>query len=307
MPFSLSPDKIDAFISDVSASIFCDVTPVESPHVIFLGGQPGCGKSTLRDHAARFFKGNFVHIDPDVIRPQHPNAYMASLNPETVYAALYEDVQKCVNHLISRSIELKFNLVIEGTLAWEDVIEDRFIPFRQAGYLIHVYVIATHLRYSCAGVFKRYENDMISGSFFPRLLEYTTQKEMYEAHLEVIDRIEKERRADEIVIFDRSPDNHRVLYPGKLPRTRKEKWAARLAPGSAVEAIKVERNRTPTRRELCGYNNDWSFILNSMISRREPESIVLSRASIGYNEAFAKSFFSVAVLDKLAALPRVYR
>ena len=64
-------------VNNISLKIFREISstciPVERPRCIFVGGQPGSGKSTRIDELTNNFNNNIIVIDMDLYREFHPN------------------------------------------------------------------------------------------------------------------------------------------------------------------------------------------------------------------------------------------
>lgn len=64
-------------INNVSLNIFKEIShdchPVKNPKCIFVGGQPGSGKSTRIEEITNHFSNNIIVINMDLYREYHPN------------------------------------------------------------------------------------------------------------------------------------------------------------------------------------------------------------------------------------------
>ncbi|WP_170873291.1 BID domain-containing T4SS effector, partial [Brucella intermedia] len=129
---------------------------------------------------------------------------------------------------------------------------------REAGYCVEARAIAVNERLSWQGVHCRYEG-MIAGGALPRFTVRETHDAGASGMLTTLERIEKDRLADRVLIGIR---NGAVIYDNRL-----EEGAWQMLPGAA-DAVKNERNRVPTREELAAFVADWKHVLARMQSRK---------------------------------------
>ena len=88
-----------------------------TPHAVILGGQSGAGKTTIHRVKMMESKGNYIIIDGDTYRAQHPH-FRALQEKYGVDSVDYTKVfaGKMVEAIIDRLSSLQYNLIIEGTL-----------------------------------------------------------------------------------------------------------------------------------------------------------------------------------------------
>lgn len=182
--------------------------PKEQKCVIFLGGQPGSGKSQFykQDDSLR----NYIVIDGDTYRKYHPNHELIKQQPIQDYAELTQPfVNRCVERMIDRLSDDSYNIIIEGTLRNPDTTINTCNKLKDKGYNTSLYIVAV----SAVEAW----NSTINRS---KLLE-----EMHEVPREVpfekydyivhnlpssVDKIEKTKCFDDLYIVDR---NYHILYP----------------------------------------------------------------------------------------------
>ena len=88
-----------------------------TPRAVILGGQSGAGKTTIHRVKMLESKGNYIVIDGDTYRAQHP--YFRELQEKygvdsVDYTKMFAG--KMVEAVIDKLSSLKYNLIIEGTL-----------------------------------------------------------------------------------------------------------------------------------------------------------------------------------------------
>ena len=114
------------------------------PHAVILGGQSGAGKTTI--HRAKMIesKGDYIIIDGDTYRAQHPH-FRALQEKYGVDSVDYTKVfaGKMVEAIIDRLSSLQYNLIIEGTLRSAAVPIKTAILLKSKGYTVDFCLIAT--------------------------------------------------------------------------------------------------------------------------------------------------------------------
>ena len=109
--------------------------------VIFLGGQPGSGKSTFVDQDDVFLQ--YIKINGDEYRKFHPRykdivTYDIDNMPERTQGF----VNECVERLIQDLSNEGYNLIIEGTLRNPEVTITTCNMLKGIGYRTDMYVLA---------------------------------------------------------------------------------------------------------------------------------------------------------------------
>lgn len=114
------------------------------PTAIILGGQSGAGKTTIHRVKMTESKGNYIVIDGDTYRAQHPHfrelqeTYGAdSVNYTKEFAG------RMVESLIDILSKLHYNLIVEGTLRSAEVPMKTANLLRDKGYHVDFCLIAT--------------------------------------------------------------------------------------------------------------------------------------------------------------------
>lgn len=136
-------------------------TPVTSPTALFLGGQPGSGKSSLAQfHLQQFAdRGGVVLVNSDALREYHPAfAELQRTDADQASFLVNPDTVVWQQKLIGAAIENKRNLLLDGTPA---PILATMQRLREAGYAIHVSILAVPAEQSRLGIYKRYEDQLL--------------------------------------------------------------------------------------------------------------------------------------------------
>jgi len=146
------------FANYIAPYLFGDVRPSRDKKVIFVGGQPGAGKTVLL--------GGLIHQEPDQVvgiigddfRAFHPQ-YTELLKKDDKSAAFYTDgdTSKWIEMAIKYAAEeAKCSVGIEGTFRNSQVVVDTAQFFKNNGYTIETNVLLAHSLTSRLGIIQRY-------------------------------------------------------------------------------------------------------------------------------------------------------
>ncbi|PQL11464.1 zeta toxin family protein [Veillonella sp. T11011-6] len=115
-----------------------------APHAVILGGQSGAGKTTIHRVKMVESKGDYIVIDGDTYRAQHPHfrALQEKYGVDSVdYTKMFAG--KMVEAVIDKLSSLKYNLIIEGTLRSAAVPINTATLLKSKGYTVDFCLIAT--------------------------------------------------------------------------------------------------------------------------------------------------------------------
>ena len=115
-----------------------------APHAVILGGQSGAGKTTIHRVKMIESKGDYIVIDGDTYRAQHPHfrALQEKYGVDSVeYTKMFAG--KMVEAVIDKLSALKYNLIIEGTLRSATVPIKTATLLKSKGYAVDFCLIAT--------------------------------------------------------------------------------------------------------------------------------------------------------------------
>lgn len=119
-------------------------TKSDIPHAVILGGQSGAGKTTIHRVKMMEAKGNYIIIDGDTYRAQHPHfrALQERYGVDSVeYTKTFAG--KMVEALIDKLSSLDYNIIIEGTLRSSSVPIQTARLLNDKGYSVDFCLIAT--------------------------------------------------------------------------------------------------------------------------------------------------------------------
>lgn len=115
-----------------------------APHAVILGGKSGAGKTTIHRVKMVESKGDYIVIDGDTYRAQHPHfrALQEKYGVDSVeYTKMFAG--KMVEAVIEKLSSLKYNLIIEGTLRSAAVPINTATLLKSKGYTVDFCLIAT--------------------------------------------------------------------------------------------------------------------------------------------------------------------
>ena len=133
-----------------------------TPHAVILGGQSGAGKTTIHRVKMMEYKGDYIVIDGDTYRAQHPH-FRALQEKYGVDSVDYTKVfaGQMVEAVIDKLSSLKYNLIIEGTLRSAAVPINTATLLKSKGYTVDFCLIATKPELSYLTTQLRYLEMMI--------------------------------------------------------------------------------------------------------------------------------------------------
>ena len=139
-----SSDDFDTALEQTIELLTFNKNISNTPHAVILGGQSGAGKTTIHRLKMLESKGDYIVIDGDTYRAQHPHFRelqekygVDSVDYTKVFAG------KMVEAVIDTLSSLKYNLIIEGTLRSVAVPIKTAKLLKSKGYTVDFCLIAT--------------------------------------------------------------------------------------------------------------------------------------------------------------------
>lgn len=248
---------------EIEPAYFLTATPVESPTLAIVGGQPGAGKTKVLEVIKRDFSdNNVVVVNTDDLREYHPAFQeIAAIDDRQCANHTHEDASGWNQKLLSRSIETHRNVILEGVFKDSSKLGEIVRLAKNQGYKVTFSVVAANERYSIWGIHKRYEKEKIAkeyGRFVP--LEY--HNECYKRLPDTVDMVERERTVDRIEVYTRDAGS---VYSNELDCN---KWKS---PEGAKSALISERERVLTEPEREAYKLSWESVFEYMKKRGASE------------------------------------
>ena len=141
---SFSPEDFDKALERTIQLLTVNKNISSTPHAVILGGQSGAGKTTIHRVKMMESNGDYIVIDGDTYRAQHPHFRelqekygVDSVDYTKVFAG------KMVETVIDKLSSLKYNLIIEGTLRSAAVPIQTATLLKFKGYMVDFCLIAT--------------------------------------------------------------------------------------------------------------------------------------------------------------------
>lgn len=188
----------------------------DKPIALFVGGQPGCGKSTVARTSRQWFAGgNFVHVDVDKLRELHPQYLPLVTNPATerqAPSAVQRDCSTWADMLREEAAVLQRNMLLESSMRVPAQFRESVKDLKANGYTVEVRVIAVHEKVSEVALAQRFEHEK-------RVLGYG--REIPAAYhdlassgiVDTVRMLEAEGLVDRLVISDRAG---RTIYDNQI-------------------------------------------------------------------------------------------
>ncbi|MDO5076367.1 zeta toxin family protein [Corynebacterium sp.] len=141
---------------------------VSHPSVVFIGGQPGSGKSMLVEHYRRALGGAVV-VDSDVVRQLHPAILdIAEAAPLRFDVLTNGPVGDWCNRIIESARHRRCNVIIENTFANPATVLGEAQRFAEAGYMVGFLCLAVPSSVSRLGIVNRFRQAARVGGSMPR-------------------------------------------------------------------------------------------------------------------------------------------
>ena len=137
-------DDFDKALEQTIELLTFNKTISNVPHAVILGGQSGAGKTTIHRVKMMESKGDYIVIDGDTYRAQHPHfrSLQYKYGVDSVeYTKMFAG--KMVESVIEKLSSLKYNLIIEGTLRSAAVPINTATLLKSKGYTVDFCLIAT--------------------------------------------------------------------------------------------------------------------------------------------------------------------
>ena len=231
------------------------------PRAILLGGQPGSGKSYLREIVRKEFfdNGGTVVIDPDILR-EKDSLFIEQSRTDPIHAGdrSHEQASTLAKRLTATMVSERRNLVIDGTMGNPESVRKKIHLLRQHGYAIDVHVMAVNPKLSKVRADLRFEKQVAEkerGRFVPE----SVHDAAYEGLSRSVDMMEQECLVDSMHIHD--SDRQRI-YENRLIDGNWQKGPA------AMSTLIAERTREQTPEELQKLLSNQED-LNHLAKRRE--------------------------------------
>lgn len=226
----------------VPASGLSEHTSQTRPRAIILAGQPGAGKTRLKDVSREDLLKNAIVVDPDDLRDFYPDLELVrNQRPYTWASHTHTDAGQWARELRAIAIEGRRNLILDTTLANADSAVTLIKSLQKEEYDVEIRGVVAHRLESELGVDARFSTSLDS-SGYGRFVPEDVRREAYEALPRNLDKIQAETGIS-IRLYGREGG---LLYESSHdPR----------APGAALEAEREARLSNPRATQVL--RDDW--------------------------------------------------
>ncbi|MCD8459802.1 zeta toxin family protein (plasmid) [Xylella taiwanensis] len=213
----------------------------ERPTIVFVGGQPGAGKSIASSivKAELAMQGGYVHIDADRMRERIRVGDSTPTSEET-----QADAGRLVTALRDQAIQGRRNIVEEGTFRNPESAEKFVQALLENGYNVELFAVATSGEESLLGIYQRYELQHVAGVPNPRFVSEKYHEEAMQGFESTLARTAVQ--FDRVRVADRSGA---VLYDSVIQSNKQL---------NALEALAAGRKLTDTK--LAEVTKAWSAV-----------------------------------------------
>ncbi|MDR0378372.1 MAG: zeta toxin family protein [Candidatus Accumulibacter sp.] len=139
----------------------------DDPVIVFVGAQPGAGKSAAADkvRCELVKQGGYIHVDADRMREEIPIQDCKPTSEET-----QGDAGKLANALRALAIDGRRNVIEEGTLRGPGIMKHVTERAHKQGYQTELVAVATHEEESLLGIYERFEKQHLNPALNPRFV-----------------------------------------------------------------------------------------------------------------------------------------
>lgn len=253
------------FQQDVTQYVFVpgEVQPVDSPVTVFLGGQPGAGKTRAADRLTASYDG-LVPIVGDELRVFHPDySDLVHENPlkmpEVTAQASGRWIQMCVDYAVDNRV----SSLIEGTWRNPRVVLDAAEVAVGAGRSTHAVVVAVPSVVSQMSTLGRFYSDRAMGSA-ARWTAQAAHDVAVGALRGSIDDIARDVAVGEFSVTDRSGE---ILFHGDRPGEQRARGAVQ------VWSSAFERDLSDAELGVLSQTARLVFEQTEGVSQESPEAV----------------------------------
>ena len=201
--YKLSTAEHEAVLQVIYDDMFGDKQPSERPVAYILGGQPGCGKSTLIERSLKSIThGAAVIINGDEFRHYHPYAEeIFAADPERFADLTDLDVRDWTRSVFEKAVNDGYNIIFEGTMRTNQIC-GTIRNLQSRGYNVNILVLAVPELESRLSIYGRYEEQYLRAAN-PRFTKTAAHDEAYAGMLSTLQQIESEKLYSSLSVFSR--------------------------------------------------------------------------------------------------------
>lgn len=172
--YILSPEENIERYNRIRKTYFLNEKNIDNTNktAYYLGGQPGSGKTTVREQIlnSSINPQNIIVLNTDDLREWHLEYPKLMANPETVNIAsqlVNHDASIWFNKLKNEAIEKGYDIIFDSTLGTDNIqsFENGINELKGLGYKTELHVLAVPKGISKLGIHLRYEKQVNEKGF----------------------------------------------------------------------------------------------------------------------------------------------
>ena len=208
--FPVPPETQQTIIDKRFQQIAGQVQPQDQPVAVFIGGQPGSGKSNTISSVKKHL-GSIVLADSDELRMLHPDMdKICSVDPFRMDVLSNNPVGFWMKTLIDKARQQRFHVIVENTFAQPEVISQEAKRFQDAGYQTNFIALAVPDAASRLGIVTRYIKARETAEY-PRWTSEATHSNAIQGIPSTIKTLLDNNIAAEVTIRSRTGDQEHII------------------------------------------------------------------------------------------------
>lgn len=265
--FKLSDAEHKMILNIIFDNVIGHSKPEDNPVIFVLGGQPGCGKSSLiNKDLENFSEDSVVIINGDEFRHYHPFAREIFEKYPERYAELTDlDVRDWTQQVFEKALKEKHNIIFEGTMRTNKICET-IKRVQNMGYVVNVQVLAVSAPESKLSIYGRYEEQM-EKSPTPRFTPISAHDASFQGMLNTLQQIEDEEIYNTLTVYSRDMS---VVFQSTKQKPQK----------GVVEAVEKFRNKVWAQTKYKGFVSHIEKVKAKAKKRNESDKYIKSVESL---------------------------
>lgn len=255
--------SIDKAYEKLIINDYSNVFSVKDPVVHIVGGQPGSGKSAIKDFIIPADE-NMMIIDGDEHRKLHPNYPQIKKEYPDLMPELTQEFSQALNEkLINYAIKNKIPFAVETTFWSAEHTKNLVNRTKENGYTAELHVMAVNPEISRFYTIARFENGKQNGS-----IGRTNAKDIHDdrviKNVETLQKLSEDKVFGSINIYGRGLKNNQSV--------------TQLLEKNPIDPVKIlveERSRSFSQEETSFYSSQMQKVLSSMERRGEKFEMII--------------------------------
>lgn len=240
---------------DISPILFATLTTTAPPLAVFVGAQPGAGKSRAMRRLEDLYPDlTFVALDSDELRKFHPRLDdILSADPARMPVLTNQAASAWFRMGLAQARAQSNDVLIENSFHSPNIVLDEAQRFKDAGYQTHAVALAVPGRDSRLGALTRYVDALTAGET-ARWTNLASHVAGYTGVPATVAAMESSASIDRITVTDRTGEIHydHQHNPGRWPDARR-----------VLDQI---RDEPPTPEPAQAWLDSWKAVTNRISS-----------------------------------------